>query len=112
MRQVRAAQIVVHARASALRINIGSAASRNNIVNVHSTKIDAESGAARGVGHARMHLRTGKKQQASRRGNNADLRVPPPGFPRAKLFSGGLFLKMCWIFAGGAGPILLVFSGR
>src|SRR5580693_3038789 len=111
MREICATQIVVHAGAGALRIHVSGAASRNNIVNVHGAKIDAQPGTAGSVGHARMHLCAGKKQQASGRRNYPNLWVELHGLLRARLFTGVFFQELSSVLAAGTVPLVIVVRG-
>src|SRR5207244_10566465 len=97
--------------ASALRSHVGCAASRNNVINMHSAEIDAKSSAAGGVGHARVHLRTGKKQQASWGRNDTDLRIELHRFLGTRLLAGVLFQKLCGVVAACAVPLVIGVRG-
>src|SRR5262249_36524958 len=86
MCQVGSPEIVTHAGASAVRINIGSAAPREHIVRVYGAKIDTQPCVTRCVRNRGMHLCSRKEEDATGRANDSNL-----GIQLHRLFRTGLF---------------------
>src|SRR5882762_2344945 len=110
--QVRPAQVVSHRRTRASRVHVRSSPPRRHVVHVHRAEINAEPRLSGIVWHARMHLRGGEQQNASRRRKHSNLRIQLHRFFRLRLFPRVLLDELRGILPARAVPFRVVVFHR